>query len=87
MISGFITTVFSMPVDICKTRIQNQKIGADGKLPYKNAFDVFVKVIRHEGLFSLWKGSIPYYARIGPHTVLFFIYIEQLRILYYKLTK
>ena len=34
MISGFITTVASMPVDIAKTRIQNMKI-VDGKPEYR----------------------------------------------------
>lgn len=35
-ISGFITTVASMPVDIAKTRIQSMKI-IDGKPEYKGA--------------------------------------------------
>ena len=40
--------------------------------------DVLVKVIRNEGFFSLWKGFTPYYARLGPHTVLTFIFLEQM---------
>lgn len=82
MISGFITTAASMPVDIAKTRIQNMKIGPDGKPEFKGAADVVIKVIRHEGLFALWKGFTPYYARLGPHTVLTFIFIEQLNSAY-----
>lgn len=39
-------------------------------------------VIQKEGLFSLWKGFTPYYARLGPHTVLTFIFLEQLNVLY-----
>ena len=39
---------------------------------------MFVKVIRNEGVLSLWKGFTPYYARLGPHTVLTFIFLEQL---------
>jgi len=77
MISGFATTVASMPVDIAKTRIQTMKI-IDGKPEYKGATDVFVKVIRQEGIFALWKGFTPYYFRLGPHTVLTFIFLEQL---------
>ena len=69
MISGFVTTVASMPVDIAKTRIQNMKIGADGSKEYKGAIDVLVKVCKHEGVFALWKGFWPYYFRLGPHTV------------------
>jgi len=76
MISGLVTTMASMPVDIAKTRIQNMKI-IDGKPEYKGALDVLSRVVRNEGLFALWKGFTPYYARLGPHTVLTFIFLEQ----------
>nr|XP_011454174.2 mitochondrial 2-oxoglutarate/malate carrier protein [Crassostrea gigas] len=81
MISGFVTTVFSMPVDIVKTRIQNMKT-IDGKPEYKGATDVFLRTVRKEGFFSLWKGFLPYYFRLGPHTVLTFIFIEQMNKMY-----
>ncbi|KAF7992689.1 hypothetical protein HCN44_005033 [Aphidius gifuensis] len=77
MISGLVTTAASMPVDIAKTRIQNMKM-IDGKPEYKGAIDVLGKVIKNEGIFSLWKGFFPYYARLGPHTVLTFIFLEQM---------
>ena len=104
MISGFVTTVASMPVDITKTRfvyilysvlniqftlillnfrIQNMKI-VNGIPEYKGVFDVLVKLMRSEGFFSLWKGFTPYYARLGPHTVLIFIFLEKLRAVYYN---
>ncbi|XP_065140510.1 mitochondrial 2-oxoglutarate/malate carrier protein [Paramisgurnus dabryanus] len=81
MISGLVTTAASMPVDIVKTRIQNMRM-IDGKPEYKNGLDVLVKVIRNEGFFSLWKGFTPYYARLGPHTVLTFIFLEQMNKFY-----
>eukprot|EP00116_Pleurobrachia_bachei_P002601 sb/3462863/ len=83
MISGLATTIASMPVDICKTRIQNMKV-VNGVPEYKGAVDVFLKIVRNEGFFSLWKGFTPYYARIGPHTVLMFIFLEQLNKTYVK---
>ncbi|KAH9420837.1 hypothetical protein DERP_001268 [Dermatophagoides pteronyssinus] len=83
MISGLITTAASMPVDIAKTRIQNMKI-INGKPEYTGAIDVLTKVIRNEGLFALWKGFTPYYARLGPHTVLTFIFLEQMNKSYKK---
>lgn len=46
--------------------------------------DVLVKVVRYEGFFSLWKGFTPYYARLGPHTVLTFIFLEQMNKFYRK---
>ena len=83
MISGFITTVASLPVDIAKTRIQNMKM-IDGKPEYKGTLDVLIKVVRNEGFFSLWKGFTPYYPRIGLHTVLTFIFLEQMKVFYIK---
>nr|ACI66757.1 Mitochondrial 2-oxoglutarate/malate carrier protein [Salmo salar] len=77
MISGLVTTAASMPVDIVKTRIQNMRM-IDGKPEFKNGLDVLARVIRNEGFFSLWKGFTPYYARLGPHTVLTFIFLEQM---------
>ncbi|XP_021237584.1 mitochondrial 2-oxoglutarate/malate carrier protein [Numida meleagris] len=81
MISGLVTTAASMPVDIAKTRIQNMRT-IDGKPEYRNGLDVLLKVVRHEGFFSLWKGFTPYYARLGPHTVLTFIFLEQMNAAY-----
>jgi len=77
MFSGLVTTTASMPVDIAKTRIQNMKM-IDGKPEYKGAADVIMKVVKNEGFFSLWKGFTPYYFRLGPHTVLTFIFLEQM---------
>nr|XP_009862380.1 mitochondrial 2-oxoglutarate/malate carrier protein [Ciona intestinalis] len=77
MISGLITTAASMPVDIAKTRIQNMKT-INGVPEYKGAIDVLGKVVRNEGFFCLWKGFTPYYFRLGPHTVLTFIFLEQM---------
>ncbi len=54
----------------------------DGKPEYKGAVDVFSRVVRNEGFFALWKGFTPYYARIGPHTVLTFIFLEQMNTFY-----
>ncbi|XP_059084516.1 mitochondrial 2-oxoglutarate/malate carrier protein-like isoform X2 [Tigriopus californicus] len=77
MFSGLVTTAASMPVDIAKTRIQNMTI-VDGKPEYRGALDVILKVAKNEGFFSLWKGFTPYYFRLGPHTVLTFIFLEQM---------
>ncbi|EDV30547.1 uncharacterized protein Dana_GF23354 [Drosophila ananassae] len=77
MLSGLLTTMTSMPLDIAKTRIQNMKT-IDGKPEYRGTVDVLYRVARQEGLFSLWKGFTPYYCRLGPHTVLTFILLEQL---------
>ena len=86
MISGLVTTIASMPVDIMKTRLQSMKY-VDGVPEYKGAGDVLAQVpfipnlsftlfqvVKKEGFFSLWKGFTPYYFRLGPHTVFTFVF-------------
>merc|ERR1719262_15599 len=68
MVSGFVTTCCSLPVDIAKTRTQNMKI-IDGKPEYRGMIDVIVKTARKEGIGALWKGWTPYFARSAPITV------------------
>ena len=50
----------------------------DGKPEFKGATDVILKVVKYEGVTALWKGFTPYYFRLGPHTVLTFIFLEQM---------
>ncbi|KAJ2940396.1 hypothetical protein O0L34_g75 [Tuta absoluta] len=80
MVSGLITTIASMPVDIIKTRIQNAAKGT-------SQVEVVTSLLKKEGFFSLWKGFLPYYARLGPHTVLTFIFLEQFNAAYFNYTK
>ncbi|KAL3116766.1 hypothetical protein niasHT_004267 [Heterodera trifolii] len=84
MISGLATTIASMPVDIVKTRIQNMSI-VDGRPEFSGVVDVVRRVLANEGIFALWKGFLPYYMRLGPHTVLTFILLEQMNALYKRL--
>lgn len=72
-ISGFASTVVSIPIDITKTRLQNMKNNE-----YSGTMDVLMKVVRNEGFFSLWKGFTPYFLRLGPHTIITFLIMEQL---------
>ncbi|CAG9865120.1 unnamed protein product [Phyllotreta striolata] len=83
MTSGLITTIVSMPIDIAKTRVQNMRI-VDGVAEYKGPVDVIMKILRNEGVFALWKGFTPYFFRLGPHTVLTFVFLEQMNTAYYK---
>eukprot|EP01137_Pigoraptor_chileana_P000166 Opistho-2@35863 len=80
MISGFLAAATSCPVDLAKTRIQNTKTGEN----YSGVMDVWHRCIKGEGFASLWKGFTPYYLRQGPHTLLTFIILEQLSMIYRK---
>jgi|UniRef100_A0A7S4LEC9 solute carrier family 25 oxoglutarate transporter 11 len=75
--AGFLYSLASLPFDTTKTRMQNQKPGADGKLPYTGTFQTMTSIIKQEGATSLWKGFLPYFGRCGGHTVFMFIFVEQ----------
>jgi len=83
-IAGFVCTVCSLPVDLTKTRLQMMKV-VDGKPEYTGAIDCMVKAIKNEGVLSLWKGFTPYFLKVGPHTILTFIFVEQMNKIYTNL--
>lgn len=51
---------------------------------YSGAMDCVGKLIRSEGVFALWKGFTPYFFRLGPHTILTFVFLEQLKKIFRK---
>ena len=44
------------PIDLVKTRMQNQRGTLAGEIMYRNSFDCFFKVIKNEGFFGLYRG-------------------------------
>jgi len=55
------------PIDLVKTRMQNQRTGSYiGELMYRNSFDCFKKVIRHEGVTGLYRGLVPQLMGVAP---------------------
>ncbi|XKL60264.1 hypothetical protein PGB90_001280 [Kerria lacca] len=66
-ISGAIGATAVYPIDLVKTRMQNQRSGSYiGELMYRNSFDCFKKVIRHEGFFGLYRGLLPQFLGVAP---------------------
>lgn len=55
-------------------------LSVDGKgLKYSSPVDALMKAFRAEGLRGLYKGFLPNWLRIGPHTMVSFFIFEQLR--------
>ncbi|PVV01074.1 hypothetical protein BB560_004524 [Smittium megazygosporum] len=54
------------PIDMVKTRLQNQKVGPNNKLPYSGMFDCFKKIVATEGVKGLYRGIIPNLVGITP---------------------
>eukprot|EP01134_Creolimax_fragrantissima_P003019 CFRG3019T1 len=79
MLAGVAVTVGMNPLDVVSTRMYSQPVKNHVGLLYANPLDCFVKVLRMEGPMSFYKGFLAHYARIGPHTVLTFVFWEQLK--------
>ncbi|XP_025832785.1 mitochondrial glutamate carrier 1-like isoform X12 [Agrilus planipennis] len=56
-IAGVIGVTCVFPLDLVKTRLQNQRAGPDGKLMYSSMLDCFRKTYRSEGFFGMYRGS------------------------------
>lgn len=70
--SGLGVCIVMNPWDVLMTRMYNQK----GNL-YKNPFDCLYKTVSIEGPLALYKGFVPHLLRIGPHTILTLMFMEQ----------
>jgi len=66
-IAGATGATFVYPIDLVKTRMQNQRTGSlIGELMYRNSLDCFKKVIRHEGFKGLYRGLLPQLVGVCP---------------------
>jgi len=72
--AGAIATLLTQPIDVIKTRSMSAKPGE---------FSSLTALILHTaklGPMGFFKGFIPAFVRLGPHTVITFILLEQLRL-------
>lgn len=66
-IAGATGATVVYPIDLVKTRMQNQRAGSYiGELMYRNSWDCFKKVIRHEGVLGLYRGLLPQLVGVCP---------------------
>ncbi|ORX68963.1 mitochondrial carrier [Linderina pennispora] len=65
-IAGGIGATVVYPIDLVKTRMQNQRAAVVGEMMYKNSIDCFKKVIRNEGILGLYRGLGPQLVGVAP---------------------
>ncbi|XP_045447001.1 calcium-binding mitochondrial carrier protein Aralar1 [Melitaea cinxia] len=66
-IAGAVGASAVYPIDLVKTRMQNQRTGSFiGEVAYRNSWDCFKKVVRHEGVFGLYRGLVPQLIGVAP---------------------
>ncbi|KAG8241841.1 hypothetical protein J6590_077392 [Homalodisca vitripennis] len=56
-IAGIIGVSCVFPLDLVKTRLQNQTVGPNGERMYTSMLDCFKKTYRAEGYFGMYRGS------------------------------
>jgi solute carrier family 25 aspartate/glutamate transporter 12/13 len=70
-IAGAFGATVVYPIDLVKTRMQNQRTKVVGEMMYKNSLDCAKKVIRNEGFRGLYSG-------LGPQLIVsFYIVVER----------
>eukprot|EP01119_Soliformovum_irregulare_P007288 TRINITY_DN19692_c0_g1_i1.p1 TRINITY_DN19692_c0_g1~~TRINITY_DN19692_c0_g1_i1.p1 ORF type:complete len:302 (+),score=67.74 TRINITY_DN19692_c0_g1_i1:3-908(+) len=81
LMTGMVVVTFMNPFDVVSTRLYNEQTSPDGRgLLYRGPIDCFIKTAKSEGIRGLYKGSLAHYLRIGPHTILTFVFFEQLKL-------
>lgn len=73
LLAGLVATTVCSPADVVKTRIMNSKGSQDG------ALRILTNAVSNEGVGFMFRGWLPSFIRLGPHTIVTFLALEQLR--------
>jgi solute carrier family 25 aspartate/glutamate transporter 12/13 len=65
-IAGAFGAFMVYPIDLVKTRMQNQRSGRIGQRLYDNSIDCARKVVRNEGFRGLYSGVLPQLVGVAP---------------------
>ncbi|CAG8445764.1 1908_t:CDS:2 [Ambispora gerdemannii] len=65
-IAGSFGATAVYPIDLVKTRMQNQRSRVVGELLYQNSVDCFKKVVKNEGVLGLYSGLGPQLVGVAP---------------------
>jgi len=75
LLAGFVATTVCSPVDVIKTRVMS---ATESKGLAKLLTDTY----RNEGAGWMFRGWVPSFIRLGPHTIATFMFLEQHRKFY-----
>jgi len=74
--SGFLAALAMNPIDVIRTRLWTQPAASP---IYRDGFHAGAEILKNEGIPAFFKGFVPSFLRIGPHFVLAFMLLEQMR--------
>jgi solute carrier family 25 protein 34/35 len=76
IVTSFFTVTVMNPFDVISTRLYQ----SSGKATvYSGPLDCFLKTVRTEGVSALQKGWVAQYLRLGPHTIIMLLTMEELK--------
>jgi solute carrier family 25 protein 34/35 len=75
-ISSLFTVTMMNPFDVVSTRMYQS---SGRQTVYHGVIDCFKKTLQTEGWRALQKGWLALYLRLGPHTIITFVFLEKLR--------
>ncbi|KAF9968315.1 Mitochondrial dicarboxylate transporter [Mortierella alpina] len=78
LLAGLVATTVCAPLDVLKTRIMNSS-GAS-----TSSTKMLFRIVKTEGPMALFKGWLPAFLRLGPHTIVTFIVLEQLKVVVHQ---
>nr|XP_026495758.1 mitochondrial 2-oxoglutarate/malate carrier protein-like [Vanessa tameamea] len=70
-VSSFLTAVFSLPIDLVKTRYQVKRRGIQ-------LSEIFSDILHKKGIWYFWKGFVPYYVRMAIHTTVSLLIFDKI---------
>ena len=74
--SAVVSVACVNPVDVTRTRLYNAPPGR-----YRGGVDAALSLVRTEGATAFCKGALTHYLRLGPHMILVFGILEQLKMM------
>ncbi|KAL1965559.1 hypothetical protein VTN77DRAFT_5643 [Rasamsonia byssochlamydoides] len=77
-LAGFVATTVCSPVDVIKTRIMS----ASPAESHDGVMSLLRDVCRKEGVSWVFRGWVPSFIRLGPHTIATFLFLEEHKKLY-----
>lgn len=77
-LAGFVATTVCSPVDVIKTRVMSAHEN-------KSLARLLADIYRLEGFGWMFRGWVPSFIRLGPHTIVTFLFLEQHKKIYRSL--
>ena len=77
-LAGFVATTVCSPVDVIKTRVMSAHT-KEGLLT------LLTRIWANEGVGWMFRGWVPSFVRLGPHTIATFLFLEQHKKIYRRL--